>query len=334
MRRPLETPLLIAWKFGLPLLVALAVGYYFFDKLRRPELWTDTFHIRLEWLVPAALLYLCAHSVWGTFSVILLWNQGARVRWSTGLRAYFISQFGKYVPGKVWVIILRVGMLGNIGISRTAVGITAFYESITAMAAGAMIGTLLLPLLSTEQSGLNGISVYWVAPIALTPIGLVGLNRFVNRVSRWRKGPDAPQLPRVKLHMVLLGLCMACVGWLFLGLSLWLTLRGVGVETGPLNLDTYLHLTSINAIAYVIGFLAIFMPAGAGFREIALQTLLSLELRQTIDRETADAVAALVTILLRLIWTAAELAAASLLYWLAPTHAPFTVQPPSENGHA
>src|SRR5262245_48297300 len=68
-----------AWKFGLPLLVAAAVGYYFYDKLRRPELWTDSFRLRVEWLVPAALLYLCAHCVWGTFSVILLRNQGATV---------------------------------------------------------------------------------------------------------------------------------------------------------------------------------------------------------------------------------------------------------------
>ena len=54
-------------------------------------------------------------------------------------------------------------------------------------------------------------------------VGLVGLNRFVNRMSRWRKGPDAPQLPRVKLHLVLLGLMQASAGWLLLGVSLWMT---------------------------------------------------------------------------------------------------------------
>src|SRR6187200_2877053 len=110
------------WKYVLPLVVALAIGYYFYDKLRRPELWRGNFQFRVEWLIPAALLYLCAHSVWARYSVTLLRNQGAKVTVSTGLRAYFISQFGKYVPGKIWVIILRVGILGkNLGISRTAV---------------------------------------------------------------------------------------------------------------------------------------------------------------------------------------------------------------------
>jgi len=319
-----------AWKFGLPLLVAAAVGYYFYDKLRRPELWTDTFRLRIEWLIPAALLYLCAHCVWGTFSVILLRNQGATVSLRTGLRAYFISQFGKYVPGKVWVIVLRMGILGNIGISRTAVGITAMYEALTSMAAGAMIGTLLLHTLTSEQSGLSGYSAYWVAPIALTPIGLVGLNRFVNRVNRWRKGHNAPQLPRVKLHMVLIGLALTSIGWLILGLSLWMTLRGLRADPDPLTFDTYLHLTSINALAYVIGFVAFFMPAGAGFRELALQTLLALELKQEMGTEAAAALAAVTAIVLRLIWTTAELAAAGILYHFARTHPPLAIDPADE----
>ena len=319
-----------AWKIGLPIVVAAAVGWYFYDKLSRPELWTHAFHLRPEWLVPAALLYLVAHSVWARYSVTLLRNQGAKVSVSTGVRAYFISQFGKYVPGKVWVIVLRMSILGrSIGITRTAVGITAMYEALVSIGAGAMVGVLLLFTLSTEQSGLGGYNLYWVAPIALLPVGLVGLNRFVNRVNRWRKGVHAKQFPRVKLHLVLGGLLQASIGWFILGLSLWMTLRGLRADPDPLNWDTYLHLTSINALAYVIGFVAFFMPAGAGFRELALQTLLTLELNRTMDPTAAAALAAVTAIVLRLIWTTAELSAAGLLYRFAKTH-PLATEPPAE----
>ena len=212
------------------------------------------------------------------------------------------------MPGKVWVIVLRMSILGrSIGITRTAVGITAMYEAFVSMGAGAMVGVLLLFTLSTEQSGLGGYNLYWVAPIALLPVGLVGLNRFVNRVNRWRKGVHAKQFPRVKLHLVLGGLLQASIGWFILGLSLWMTLRGLRADPDPLNWDTYLHLTSINALAYVIGFVAFFMPAGAGFRELALQTLLTLELNRTMDPTAAAALAAVTAIVLRLIWTTAEL---------------------------
>jgi glycosyltransferase 2 family protein len=322
------------YKYVLPFIVAAAVGWYFYSKLSSPELWSGQFAVRFEWLIPSALLYLAAHAIWGTNSVLLLWNQGAHVGWLTGVRAYYISQFGKYVPGKVWVLVLRVGMLGNIGISRTAVGITATYEALTAMAAGAMVGVLLLPTLSSAQSGLNGFSMYWVAPIALMPIGLVGLNRFVNRVNRWRKGHDAPQLPRVKLHVVLFGLLLTSVGWFLMGVSLWCALRGLGLDSYPLTWSNYLHLTSINAIAYIIGFLAFFMPAGAGVREFALQTLLALELAAVLSPGSAEGLAAVAALVLRLVWTTAELVAAGLLYWLAPTHPPLAIGLEAENANA
>jgi len=323
------------WKYVLPLVVALAIGYYFYDKLRRPELWRGNFQLRFEWLIPAALLYLCAHSVWARYSVTLLRNQGAKVTVSTGIRAYFISQFGKYVPGKIWVIVLRVGILGkNLGISRTAVGITAMYEALVSMGAGAMVGVALLFFLSAEQSSLSGFKLYWAAPIVLFPIGLVGLNRFVNRVNRWRKGHDAKQFPRVKLHWVVIGLAQASIGWLILGLSIWMTLRGLRAEPEPLTLDTYLHLTSINALAYVIGFIFVFMPAGAGVRELALQTLLALELKQSMDADAAAALAAVTAIVLRLIWTIAELGAAGLLYKFGATHPKFSIEPEAGSENA
>ena len=74
------------------------------------------------------------HSVWARYSVTLLRNQGGKVSVGTGVRAYFISQFGKYVPGKVWVILLRMSILGrSLGITRTAVGITAMYEALVSI---------------------------------------------------------------------------------------------------------------------------------------------------------------------------------------------------------
>ena len=309
------------WKVILPIALIVAVGWFFYEKLRRPELWAEEVHIRPLWLIPAGLLYLAAHLVWGRFSITLLRNQGATVSVPTGLRAYFISQFGKYIPGKVWVILLRVAMLGNIGISKTAVGITAFYEALTSMAAGALIGTLLIPFLAPEQQGLQGYSVLWIAPFAMAPIGLVGLNRFVNRVNRWRRGPHAKQLPRVKLHWVVLGMLQNSIGWLCMGLSLWLTVEAVIPASNGLTLEKYAHFTSINAIAYVVGFVALFMPAGAGIRELALQILLAQEFRSEMSDGAAQGLAAVVAILLRLVWTVAELAMAAILYYFAPSAA-------------
>jgi glycosyltransferase 2 family protein len=324
-----------AWKYGLPLLVAAAVGYYFYDKLSRPGLWAANFEPRVEWLIPAAILYLLAYTVWGRYYVTLLRNQGAIVSTATGLRAYFISQMGKYVPGKVLVIVIRIGMLGKIGISRTAVGITAVYESLVWGGAGAAVGILLLPVslweglraeLQARGGDLPHMHRFWlILPLAIAPIGLVGLNRFINRINRWRKGADAPQLPRVKLHMVVYGLVYDSLGWLILGGSLLMTLRGLQPNAGPLTFDGYFNLVSIAAIAYVLGFAAFFMPAGVGVRDIALQLLLAVELKaqlgQSAGSEEVDAFATVLAVMFRALGTLMEVVTALLMYFFAPAAA-------------
>jgi glycosyltransferase 2 family protein len=330
-----------AWKYGVPPLVACFVGYYFYDKLRRPELWAGAFHLRFEWLLPSALLYLLAYTVWGRYYVTLLRNQGATVSTATGLRAYFISQLGKYVPGKFFVIVIRIAMLGKIGISRTAVGITAMFESIVWAGSGAMVGVLLLPSslwdglregLRAQGGDLPNLHRMWlILPLAIAPIVLVGLNRFVNRLNRWRKGADAAQLPRVKLHMVCYGLVFDAIGWLILGGSLMMAVNGLLGQALPFSFDGYLDVVSISSIAFVSGFVAFFMPGGLGVRDIALQLLLAVELRVQMGDQNAlvaDGLAAIVAIVFRLLGTIAEIIIAGILYRLAPSDAKAAMQVP------
>jgi glycosyltransferase 2 family protein len=324
--------------------VAAAVGWYFYKKLDQPGLWSSVTP-SVSWLLSAALVYLVAYTVWGLYYVILLNNQGAHASAATGLRAYFISQMGKYVPGKLLVIVIRIGMLGNIGISRTAVGITAMYESLVWVGAGALVGIVLLPeslwdglraQLQARGSDLPDFHRAWlILPVILAPIGLVGLNRFVNRVSRWRHGADARQLPRVKLHVVLGGLLFDALGWFVLGACLLLVLVSLQPDAKT-NLAEYLNLVSVNAIAYVLGFVAFFMPAGFGVRDLALQLLLAVELRARlhVSPAEADGLAAILAIWFRLLGTIAELVMAAILYRFAPPAARAALQAEAEAADA
>jgi len=320
----------ITWTYVLPVAVAVCVGWYFYKKLDQPGLWNANLVPRLQWLIPAGLVYLIAYTVWGLYYVILLNDQGAHAPTATGLRAYFISQMGKYVPGKILVIVIRVGMLRGIGITRTAVAITAMYESLVWVGAGALVGIALLPdslwqglqaRAQSEGKALPDIHRAWlIVPVALAPIGLVGLNRFVNRVNRWRKGAKAKQYPRVKLHMVVFGLVFDAIGWLVLGGCLTLTLVGLQPDA-PVTAAEYWNLVSINAIAYVLGFVAFFMPAGIGVRDLALQFLLAVELQARLNLPAADANAlgALLAVWFRLLGTVAEIVMAGILYRFAPS---------------
>ena len=303
-------------KVVLPTVVAVAVGWYFYDILRSPELGTVDFRLRPGWLVPAALLYLLAHSLWGAFWTTLLRSQGLPTTLPQGLRGYFVSQFGKYVPGKVWVIVIRVAMLGKTGADKTIVGVTATFETLTSMAAGAFLGVLLVPLVALDKVGFGG-QTLWLLPVAALPLGLALLNRLIVRLAAKRRGPDARPLPRVGVGLILRGLVQASIGWLALGLSLWLVIEGLTPGAVPFTGESFLRLVAINCLAYVFGFLAFFMPGGGGAREFLLAKLLGLELAAAVGA-AAPGVAVVVALVLRLVWTVAEVCFAFVLYRAVP----------------
>src|SRR3954467_14176491 len=120
----------LAVKAVLAAVIVVGVGRHFANILAQPGLHPYPFALRVEYLLPAGVLYLLAHCCWGGFWVRLLRSQGVRVGMLTGLRAYFVSQFGKYVPGKAWVIFMRVAMLRGVPGGRALpVAVTATYET-------------------------------------------------------------------------------------------------------------------------------------------------------------------------------------------------------------
>ncbi len=90
-----------------------------------------------------------------------------------------------------------------------------------------------------------------------------------------------------------------------------------------------MRVTAFVALAYVSGFIILFLPSGLGAREALLLVVLIPDLRQRLGLgpDEARSLAALTVIVLRLVWTAAEVAMVAVLYWL-PTPAPAG----SENG--
>lgn len=299
-----------------------AVGWHFAKLLGKPELWRESVRVRPEYLLPAGLLYLGAHTLWGTFWVQLLRSKGADVPWLTGVRAYFVSQFGKYVPGKAWVILLRVGLLRHLGLSPTVVAVTATYETLTTMAAGAVVGAALLPYTGIGLKMGSGLGVFLVA-LAGLPVALGLLNRVAVRVARKRRGPDHRPLLSPPIRLLAQGLAQALVGWCLLGLSLWLTVQGVAAEPAELTAGHYLQDLAAAGLSYVVGFAVLFLPGGIGAREFFLQKILA---RQLAPAPAADELSVVIALVLRLVWTAFEVVAAGGLYWLARPRTAGTVE--------
>ncbi len=310
------------------------IGWRFYQDLSRPELWEKP--LAVGWLVPAALFYLGGLSVSALYWRRLLGHLGHRPPLGATFRAYFVGQLGKYVPGKALALVLRAGFLRGAGVPAGLAGLTAFYEVLTTMAAGAVLalilfvvtdpaavlaggGTAVLDLARfrlPEDQALDRLSLVLLAlalcGVILGPIFPPVFNRLVHRVTiPFRKGPA----PRIRTAWLLEGLVLTLPCWLLFGLALACGLHAVPGAGLDWSLRTLAYLTAVMALAYVAGFL-VPIPGAVGAREFFLLVLLAGELarRQELAPEVARGMVVLAVLALRVAWTVAEVALAGVLY--------------------
>jgi len=301
-------------KWSLFLLVLAAVGWHGWRLWR--EIDFREVQLRPLWFLPAILAYIAGWlpAVWYWRS--LMAGAGERVGWSAAARAYFCGHLGKYVPGKAGVVLIRAGMLQQVGCRAGAAAVTSIYETLATMAAGALVAVLLLPALVREETLSRwfaqlpqGETIRSLLPglaIAACLLGLPLMSRVLNelmaRLMR-RRGADLTAEPIV-LRPMLLAFLPLIAGWWLHGLSLGLTIQSVSSEA--IVWSDWPRWTGAVSLATVLGFVAIFAPGGAGVREGVLMEALE---------PAIGSHAVLAAGLLRIVWLAGEILAAVTLYY-------------------
>lgn len=308
-----------AWLLVKLLLAAVilgAVGWHFARGLR--QLTLDELAWRPHWLALSAFLYLAFLGTSCWYWQRLLRHFGAAPAPRTAVRAYFVSQLGKYVPGKAWALLLRGGMARGPQLRFGLAILTSFYEVLTTMAAGALVAAIALAIEPPVVRGwevspmFTGLILLGVCGVPLLP---TVFNRIAARLARKLQSVEAGPLPLIDFVTLLQGLAVTGCGWCLLGVSVWAGLATVLPE--PPALDVAIGLRCLGAIglAYVGGFLAVFLPSGIGAREIILLELLAFAGPEDAGPQGQIAAAVL---LMRLAWTGAELLLAGALYpWRA-----------------
>ncbi|HVC99400.1 MAG TPA: lysylphosphatidylglycerol synthase domain-containing protein [Pirellulales bacterium] len=265
--------------------------------------------LHVPWLLLAAVLGLLGMLPPGLFWHRVLVVLGQPAQRGEALRAYYVGNVGKYVPGKAMVIVLRAGLLRAGGTTATAATVAVFYETLTTMAAG-MFWTL--AVLSLRFPG------HWnlVLPAAglLAVVGLPTVPYVFRRLARLTGARKLDPAMAERLDQLGFGTVAAAwtalgFGWLSQGAGLWATLAAGG-HTSSLNwLDQVLICTAAMALAVVAGFLS-FVPGGLVVREALLLELLSPWFGR--------AGALIAAVLVRLVGIAGELVIAGALYWFGP----------------
>ncbi len=313
--------------------IVFFVGRQFYRDLNNPE-FPNLLKRSLQpgWLALAGVLYIGGLGFSAVFWIRLLHRLGQRPEIRRSLRAYYLGHLGKYLPGKAWALFLRASLARSPTVHGGVAGMTALYEVLTTMAAGALLAIGLFLLFGHDTAaGFNratlgrllrgqevGASLLDRRLMALIALGLfVGIvtpalpgvfNRLARRVALPFLEPGAPPPPRVPWAALGEGLLLTSCGWFLLGASLWAVLRAVSGEPLPFTAALWGEYTGFLSLAYVLGFVVLFMPSGLGVREYFLTVFLIPSLAGQFGWTEAEAkpIAVLTVLLLRLVWTTAE----------------------------
>jgi glycosyltransferase 2 family protein len=182
-------------------------------------------------------------------------------------RVFFVGQFAKYMPGKVFGYVVSLRMGKAMGVSGARMTSAWLSTLVIGLLTGATVSLLAGPQV------LGG-SVGWLALAALPIVAVLVRPRLVDDAAalvarlRRRPAPTAGMPGRTVRRALLIQL----LSWLLGGVQLWLLAVALGAPAAG-SLLLCVGLFSLGAIA---GIFAVFTPDGLGVREVILLSALSL----------------------------------------------------------
>jgi len=246
-------------------LLAAVVIWYAFRALRGQ--WSaaaaglTALDIGWVWIAAATMLvavtYLLLIETWRR--ILIAWSAG--LPFSVASRIWFVSNLGKYVPGKIWSIAAMSAMARSNAVSPVAAAGSSILIQFISIAAG--IGVVLV---AGAQAIDRPLLAAVVVAVLLVGIGVTPL--LLPRLVAGGAGLLGKQVvvPPMAPSVVWWAFARAALSWLMYGVAFQLFIRGVLGEAAGAT-TSYI---AVYAASYIIGFLALFAPGGAVVRESAM----------------------------------------------------------------
>jgi len=239
--------------------------------------------------------------IWAWYLITL--KLGIALSPSETLKSWFYSQLGKYLPGKIWLLVGRFYFYESKGKSKKNISVALYLEMVTMIAAAGLI--FLAALFVYREIWLFSFwrPSYWLMLLSL--LGLLFLHpRFLQNISNWilRRFKKEPLSLSISYLDILWILFICVVSWIVGGVGFYLFVDSFY----PVTSQHILFLTAALAASSMLGLVAIFAPSGLGVREGALVYLLSFVM--------ATPIAVIISILTRIWMTLIEIGLIGVIY--------------------
>ena len=302
----LKQCLILAFKILVPLLLCGGIGRVLYKSWGtiQEHHWNPDYLL----LMLSGLCYIIAYIPAAIYWRYTMQTLGQHPGLYETFRAYYIGHLGKYVPGKVMVLIVRTGLLNHQRTKITAAMASVFVETMTMMAVGAFVAAVmaLLLLKNIERNDITLLALGAMVGIML-PI-FPPVFRFVTkRLKKYKI-----ELEGLRFRTLMVGWLLNIPVWIMLGVSLWLTMLGLGMTSESI-LTELLYCTLAISCAMVFGFITM-LPGGLGTREWAMAAILvPFFAANPIGGIDSVTMAAVIVTVLRFISVLSELAVSAVL---------------------
>jgi glycosyltransferase 2 family protein len=177
----------------------------------------------------------------------------------------FVGQLGKYVPGSVWAVLAQMELGTSHRVPRHHSASASVLSNLISLLSGLLTAAVTLPFVSGSD---HYLWAFLAVPVLLGCLHPRVLNALLRRLFRLVRRPPLHQ--PLTLRAIAAPLAWSFGSWLFYGLQIWLLTIRLGAPAGTAALASLGGF----ALAWSVGFVAVFAPAGAGVREVVLTALL------------------------------------------------------------
>jgi glycosyltransferase 2 family protein len=244
-------------------------------------------HPRWSLIALSCVVVLAAYAV-----LIETWRRilrawGDHLGFVEAARIYFVSNLGRYIPGKIWSIGVMAEMSRRRQVSVAAATGSSIISTLVNIATGFVIALITGWKAVDRVSGGHAVFGIVIAVLVLLglftlPVVLPALESFVRR--RTGRELSIGNLPHRAIYIAIVG---NLVAWVLYGTAFQAFTAGVIEHASGSPID----YIATYASSYVLGYLALAIPGGLFARELALTGMLqTLQLVQNVKEAAVVAV--------------------------------------------
>ena len=264
------------WKKAIGLAVAVVILIFIVRSLVRGLSELEAYEFTVSYRRVAASFGALAllFPIYGRIWQYILRKFGYGITYAQSMRIWFLSQAGRYIPGKVWFALGRIYLCERQGIPRSVATVATGLE--LALVLGSAI--VVFGIASAVSPALPGRP--YAFGLWLVPAIIIGVHPRIIR-ALLRKVRRLPAEFSMTYSDTLRMLCMYIGCWFVYGVGFYLigTSLGLGTSSPALGsggtAQVMPAMIGINAISWAGGLVSIITPAGLGVREGISQVLLA-----------------------------------------------------------